>query len=73
LSTADGVFDRVEFRDIVIVGGGCYGTFYAGQLARAHGRGRVSYREVLVVDRAPNCQMSRELAQDPRRQLVVRE
>jgi hypothetical protein len=70
---ADGVSDRVEFRDIVIVGGGCYGTFYAGQLERAHARGRVSYRQLLVVDRDPNCQLSRELDDDPRRQLVVRE
>jgi len=28
------------FRDIVIVGGGCYGTFYTGQLLRAAERDR---------------------------------
>src|SRR5919107_3013740 len=69
----DDVSDRVEFRDIVIVGGGCYGTFYAGQLARAHARGRLSYRRLLVVDRDPNCQLTRELDKDASRQLVVRE
>ena len=73
MSTADDVFDRVEFRDIVIVGGGCYGTFYAGQLARAHARGRVGYRQLIVVDRDPNCQISRGADKDPRQQLVVQE
>jgi hypothetical protein len=65
--------DRIEFRDIVIVGGGCYGTFYAGQLARAEARGRVAYRQLLIVDRDPSCQAARELAPDLTRQVVVRE
>jgi hypothetical protein len=69
----DDVFDRVEFRDIVIVGGGCYGTFYAGQLARAQARGRVAYRQLLIVDRDPNCQVTRDLDVDSGGQLVVRE
>src|ERR671920_1144810 len=69
----DDASDRIEFRDIVIVGGGCYGTFYAGQLARAHARGRVAYRQLLVVDQNPNCQIIRDLDVDPNRQLVVRE
>jgi hypothetical protein len=73
LSTAGDVFDRVQFRDIVIVGGGCYGTFYAGQLARAQARDRVVYRRLLIVDRDPNCQAARELDPDSTRQLVVRE
>jgi hypothetical protein len=73
LSTADDVFDKVVFRDIVIVGGGCYGTFYAGQLARAQARGRVAYRQLLVVDRDPDCQVARELKPDSSRQLVARE
>ena len=69
----DDASDRIEFRDIVIVGGGCYGTFYAGQLARAYARGRVAYRQLLVVDQNPNCQITRDLDVDPNRQLVVRE
>ena len=73
MSTADDIFDKVELRDIVIVGGGCYGTFYAGQLARASARGRVSYRRLLVVDRDPNCRLTRQLDGDPTRHLVVRE
>ena len=73
MSTADDVFDRVEFRDIVIVGGGCYGTFYAGQLARARARGRVAYRQLLVVDRDSHCQVTRDLDKDPGLQMVARE
>ena len=73
MSTADDTFDKVEFRDIIIVGGGCYGTFYAGQLARARVRGRVSYRRLLVVDRDPSCRLTHQLDRDPARQLIVRD
>ncbi len=45
----------LEFRDIAIVGGGCYGSFYAGQLERARGRRRITYRRLLIVDRDPGC------------------
>ena len=34
------VSDPVAFRDIIVVGGGCYGTFYANQLLRARRAGR---------------------------------
>jgi hypothetical protein len=46
--------------EIAIIGGGCYGTFYAGQLAEARDRGKIEYERVLVVDRDPDCQASRE-------------
>ena len=69
----DDTSDRIEFGDIVIVGGGCYGTFYTGQLERARSRGRVAYRRLLVVDRAPQCQLARELGIDSTRQLVIQE
>jgi hypothetical protein len=65
--------DRALFRDVVIVGGGCYGTFYAGQLARARERGKAVYRRVMVVDRDPECRFAREVGEDDTRQLVVRE
>src|SRR4051794_30160592 len=64
---------RVAFGDVVIVGGGCYGTFYAGQLERARERGKAVYRQLLVVDRDPGCRFARELGADSTRQLVVRE
>jgi hypothetical protein len=69
----DDTSDKVEFRDVVIVGGGCYGTFYAGQLERARARGRAAYRRLLVVDRNPACQAARELGEDDTRQLVIQE
>jgi hypothetical protein len=65
--------DRVEFRDVVIVGGGCYGTFYAGQLGRARERGRVNYRRLLIVDRDPGCQFARESERNESHELVVEE
>lgn len=57
----------------MVVGGGCYGTFYAAQLAKAKQRGRVSYRRVLVVDRDPQCRAIRELGAAPDRVFVARE
>jgi hypothetical protein len=69
----DGSSDSVAFRDVVIVGGGCYGTFYAGQLERARERGRAGYRRLLLVDRDPRCQFAREVGDDETRQLVVQE
>jgi len=61
----------VPMRDVVVVGGGCYGTFYAGQLARARARGKTDYRRVLVVDRDPDCRARRELGPAPGRAFVT--
>lgn len=58
---------------VVIVGGGCYGTFYAGQLERARARGAATYRRLLVVDRDPRCRLTTALPADPDRELVVDE
>lgn len=58
-------------RDIVVIGGGCYGTFYAGQLAKAKERGKIAYRRMLIVDRDAGCRAARELAPTPDRALVV--
>jgi len=55
----------------VVVGGGCYGTFYASQLAKAKARGKTDYRSVIVVDRNPDCQAKRELGDAPDREFVV--
>jgi hypothetical protein len=70
---ADDSSDKVAFRDVVIVGGGCYGTFYAGQLERARERGKAVYRRLILVDWDPECQFARELGNDETRQLVVQE
>lgn len=69
----DGSSDKVLFRDVVIVGGGCYGTFYAGQLSRARDREKVGYRRVLVVDRNPECRFAREMGANESLHLVVQE
>jgi len=54
----------------VVVGGGCYGTFYASQLAKAKARGKTHYRTVVVVDRDRNCKARRELGEAPDRTFV---
>jgi hypothetical protein len=69
----DASSDRISFRDVVIVGGGCYGTFYAGQLMRARDRGKAVYRRLLIVDRDPGCRFAAEVGEDETRQLVVEE
>lgn len=60
----------IALGDIAVIGGGCYGTFYVGQLERAREAGALDYRRLLVVDRDPACAASR-LPADPARHLVV--
>ncbi len=55
----------------MVIGGGCYGTFYASQLAKAKARGKTEYRSVMVVDRNPDCQARRELGDASDRQFVI--
>jgi hypothetical protein len=62
---------KVLLRDVAIVGGGCYGTFYAGQLIQARERGKAEYRRLLVIDRDPDCRFARELGPGDDRELVV--
>src|SRR5688572_4826955 len=69
----DDTSNSVAFRDVVIVGGGCYGSFYAGQLERARDRGKASYRRLVVVDRNPDCAVAQARTRDDTRQLVVQE
>jgi hypothetical protein len=60
-------------RDVVVVGGGCYGTFYASQLAKAKARGKAAFRSVIVVDRDPACRAQRELGPSADRTFATRE
>lgn len=59
------------FGRVVIIGGGCYGSYYLRQLRRARERGAVRIAELLVVDRDPDCAVAREPSTD--RTLVVEE
>jgi len=52
----------IVFGDIAIMGGGCYGTFYLGQLESARQKRALQYRRLLVVDHDPNCQAAPEVA-----------
>ena len=59
------------FGDIVIVGGGCYGSFYAGQLLRAREREAARWRRLLVVDRDPACRAAALIGGAPDTALAV--
>ena len=52
----------IRLRDVVVVGGGCYGTFYVQQLLRARSRGEAAWSRLLAVDRDPRCQLAQQLA-----------
>jgi hypothetical protein len=45
----------LRFGTIVVVGGGCYGSYYVRQLRRASRAGAVRWSRVLVIDRNPDC------------------
>jgi hypothetical protein len=63
----------LEWGDVIVIGGGCYGTFYVQQLERAAGLGRVRYQRLLVVDRNSECQVARELGARADREVVVKD
>jgi len=50
----------VHLGDVVIIGGGCYGSFYTGQLLDGRERGLVSFTRILVVDRDRGCRVAVE-------------
>lgn len=70
---ADDTFDNVELGDVAIVGGGCYGSFYARQLLRARERGKARWRRLLVVDRDPACRVAGDDEVASSCELVVQE
>lgn len=70
---ADDFSARTRLRDVVVVGGGCYGTFYARQLTRARERGKLEFRRAILVDRDAGCLAARELGAGPERTIVVAE
>src|SRR5579872_2559905 len=50
----------LEFGTIVVVGGGCYGSYYVRQLRRAAMANAVRWERLLVVDRDPNCAIAQQ-------------
>lgn len=64
---------RLRYGRIVVVGGGCYGSYYVRQLLRAHRAAAVVWDELVVVDRDPACAVSSldQADRPPRLRLVV--
>jgi hypothetical protein len=54
-----------EYGTIVVVGGGCYGTYYVRQLRRAAAAGAIAARSVIVVDRDPQCAIASAVDAEP--------
>jgi hypothetical protein len=52
----------LSFERIVIIGGGCYGSWYAQQLTRAMQREALRANDIVVVDRDPGCRVASQLA-----------
>lgn len=59
--------DPQRYGTIVVIGGGCYGSYYVRQLRRARTAGALDWRRLLVVDRNPACRVHTELDADARR------
>jgi hypothetical protein len=77
-SAADGlggVRAPQRYRRIVVVGGGCYGSYYVRQLMRAERAGAIDWDELVVADRNPACAVSALGSADrpPRLRLEVSE
>jgi len=47
--------DERLYGAIVVVGGGCYGSYYVRQLERARAAGAIQFEKIVVVDRSPEC------------------
>lgn len=55
---------RLTFERVVVIGGGCYGSWYTQQLTRAITRGALDVGEIVVVDRDAGCRVAASLAHD---------
>ena len=53
--------DLQEFGTIVVIGGGCYGSWYVRQLRRARTAGAIAWERVLVIDRDAGCRVTSDL------------
>ena len=48
-----------RFGTVIVVGGGCYGSYYLRQLGRARRAGALDWTQLIVVDRDPRCAATR--------------
>jgi hypothetical protein len=56
---------------IVVIGGGCFGSYHTRQLLKAVRAGRLPDQRLLVVDRNPDCAAARALRPTPEVDLVT--
>jgi hypothetical protein len=47
-----------SYGTIIVIGGGCYGSYYVRQLGRANRANAITWDRVLVIDRNPDCLVS---------------
>ncbi|MGQ0713329.1 MAG: hypothetical protein ACT4PJ_06310 [Gemmatimonadaceae bacterium] len=64
---------RSRYGSIVIVGGGCYGSYYVRQLLRARDARALEFARLLVVDRNARCQVADTTSSERDVVLVQRE
>ena len=64
---------RLAYDNIVVVGGGCYGSYYVRQLLRARSAGAISFQQLMVVDRNGGCPVAASWAREPAVTMVQRE
>ena len=50
----------LRFGTIVVVGGGCYGSYYVRQLRRAARAGAATWQRLLVIDRDSSCAVAQD-------------
>lgn len=64
-----------RFGTVVVVGGGCYGSYYVRQLRRANHAGAIEWERLVVVDRDPACTVARlpDAERPPALELVTAE
>jgi hypothetical protein len=64
--------ETLRFGTIVVVGGGCYGSYYVRQLGRAERAGALAWDSLVVVDRDQECPVARLSPVDRPHALEVR-
>ena len=59
-----------RYATIVVIGGGCYGSYYVRQLRRAVAAGALSADRIVVVDRNPRCAVAGDFVLEGEQPLV---